>query len=107
MMLFLSLSSLVMNIEYVIIQIPLNGYNPPDIDHANLQLTEGTIASDWLGRLNVRMMHFAALRTLMKHFNFQYLINDGIVVWRAWILFQQEQTWRVALMLLMIMNVGV
>ncbi|KIK57503.1 hypothetical protein GYMLUDRAFT_246852 [Collybiopsis luxurians FD-317 M1] len=34
------------------------------------------------------------------------ILSDFIVVWRAWALFQQEKLWKVALVLLMIVNIG-
>ncbi|KIK51366.1 hypothetical protein GYMLUDRAFT_50601 [Collybiopsis luxurians FD-317 M1] len=35
------------------------------------------------------------------------LCCDFIVVWRAWVLFQQERLWKIALVLSMIVNIGI
>ncbi|KIK57994.1 hypothetical protein GYMLUDRAFT_246372 [Collybiopsis luxurians FD-317 M1] len=35
------------------------------------------------------------------------LLSDAVVVWRAWVLFQQERLWKVTLALLMIVNIGI
>ncbi|KIK60855.1 hypothetical protein GYMLUDRAFT_244013 [Collybiopsis luxurians FD-317 M1] len=35
------------------------------------------------------------------------LLSDFIVVWRAWVLFQQERFWKMGLLLLMIVNIGI
>ncbi|KIK52228.1 hypothetical protein GYMLUDRAFT_970649 [Collybiopsis luxurians FD-317 M1] len=35
------------------------------------------------------------------------LCSDFIVVWRAWVLFQQERLWKIALVLSMIVNIGI
>ncbi|KIK69447.1 hypothetical protein GYMLUDRAFT_35508 [Collybiopsis luxurians FD-317 M1] len=35
------------------------------------------------------------------------LLSDSIVVWRAWALFQQERPWKIALAILMIINIGI
>ncbi|KIK57940.1 hypothetical protein GYMLUDRAFT_246594 [Collybiopsis luxurians FD-317 M1] len=35
------------------------------------------------------------------------LLSDFIVVWRAWVLFQQERRWQIALMILTIFNIGI
>ncbi|KIK54733.1 hypothetical protein GYMLUDRAFT_249251 [Collybiopsis luxurians FD-317 M1] len=35
------------------------------------------------------------------------LLNDLIVIWRAWILFQRERFWQAALVLLMVVNIGI
>ncbi|KAF9064808.1 hypothetical protein BDP27DRAFT_1450582, partial [Rhodocollybia butyracea] len=37
----------------------------------------------------------------------ELLLSDGIVVWRAWCLFQQDRYWRLLLLILMIANIGV
>ncbi|THU87414.1 hypothetical protein K435DRAFT_867306 [Dendrothele bispora CBS 962.96] len=71
MMLFISLTSLVMNVEFIIIQIPLNGYNPPDLKKTASSVTELEIGLNFLSKLN-------------------FIIGDTIVVWRAWVLFPQR-----------------
>ncbi|THU81432.1 hypothetical protein K435DRAFT_809087 [Dendrothele bispora CBS 962.96] len=78
MMFLASLSSLVMDIEAIIIQILLNGYNPPDSKEAISLVTELEIACNFLGRLN-------------------FFMGDMIVVWRAWVLFPQRLPARIAL----------
>ncbi|THU89796.1 hypothetical protein K435DRAFT_802464 [Dendrothele bispora CBS 962.96] len=78
MMLFLSLSSLAMGIEDIIIQIPVNGYNPPDSKEV-VPLNAGLrIGLNLMNRLN-------------------YVIGDIVVVWRAWVLFPQKLAVKVTL----------
>ncbi|THU86119.1 hypothetical protein K435DRAFT_868580 [Dendrothele bispora CBS 962.96] len=73
-----SLSSLVMNVKFIIIQIPLVGYNPPDLGEVISLITKLEIGVDSLNRLN-------------------YLMGDIIVVWRAWVLFPQKLPAKMAL----------
>ncbi|THU86492.1 hypothetical protein K435DRAFT_805075 [Dendrothele bispora CBS 962.96] len=77
-MLFLSLSSLVMNIEFMIIEIPLNGYNPPDSREVIPLTTRLRIGLNLMERLN-------------------YVIGDIVVAWRAWVLFPQRLAVKVTL----------
>ncbi|THU87198.1 hypothetical protein K435DRAFT_804528 [Dendrothele bispora CBS 962.96] len=53
MMLFLSLSSLAMGTEDMIIQIPLNGYNPPDSKEVIPLITGLKIGFNLMNRLNL------------------------------------------------------
>ncbi|THV08097.1 hypothetical protein K435DRAFT_787652 [Dendrothele bispora CBS 962.96] len=78
MMLFLSLSYLVMNIEFAIIQIPTIGYNPPDSKEVIPLITGLTIGHNLMTRLN-------------------YVMGDIVVVWRAWVLFPQSLAVKVTL----------
>ncbi|THU97546.1 hypothetical protein K435DRAFT_796412 [Dendrothele bispora CBS 962.96] len=71
MMLFFSLSYLVMNIEFAIIQIPSFSYNPPDSKEVIPLITGLKIGLNLMDRLN-------------------YFIGDIVVVWRAWVLFPQR-----------------
>ena len=34
-------------------------------------------------------------------------LSDAVVVWRAWVLFQQDRLWKITLALFMIVNIGV
>ncbi|THU97540.1 hypothetical protein K435DRAFT_662606 [Dendrothele bispora CBS 962.96] len=78
MMLFLSLSYLVMTIEFIIVQIPLNGYNPPDSREVIPLITGLEIGLNLMERLN-------------------YVIGDIVVVWRAWVLFPRRLLVKIAL----------
>ncbi|THV08110.1 hypothetical protein K435DRAFT_641683 [Dendrothele bispora CBS 962.96] len=78
MMLFLSLSSLVMDIELIIVAIPIIGYNPPDSREFILLITGLQIGLNLMDRLN-------------------YVISDIVVAWRAWVLFPQRLAVKVTL----------
>ncbi|THU93583.1 hypothetical protein K435DRAFT_861358 [Dendrothele bispora CBS 962.96] len=78
MMLAFSLSSLVMNIEFAITQIPLNGYNPPDIGGTISLTNRLEISGSFMERLN-------------------YVLGDVVVVWRAWVLFPRRLPVKVTL----------
>ncbi|KAF5353819.1 hypothetical protein D9758_010577 [Tetrapyrgos nigripes] len=82
-MLILSLVSLVLEFEYNVVQIPSIGYNPPDPDWLTRVMANITIAGAFMQRLN-------------------FLGSDGIVVWRAWVLFPRNLTVRIVLALCMI-----
>ncbi|THV01210.1 hypothetical protein K435DRAFT_793552 [Dendrothele bispora CBS 962.96] len=71
MMFLASLASLVMSIEDIIIQMPLVGYNPPDLGQIN--------------SLNKRLM--IGLNVMSR---VNYVMGDIVVVWRAWVLFSQR-----------------
>ncbi|THU86494.1 hypothetical protein K435DRAFT_868247 [Dendrothele bispora CBS 962.96] len=86
-MFFVSLSSLVMNIEDIIIQIPLLGYNPPNLGDIGPLITELEISINSLNRLN-------------------YVLGDIIVVWRAWVLFPQRLTAKIALSICLMGSFG-
>ncbi|THV06356.1 hypothetical protein K435DRAFT_789502 [Dendrothele bispora CBS 962.96] len=77
MMLFLSLSILVMNVEFVLVQIPLYG-NSPDIGSIVTWIIELEIGGNLIQRLN-------------------YIMGDIVVVWRAWVLFPERLSARIAL----------
>ncbi|THU86486.1 hypothetical protein K435DRAFT_922581 [Dendrothele bispora CBS 962.96] len=77
-MLFLSLSSLVLSMEIVITQLPLNRYNPPDSREVIPLGARLQIGLDLTERLN-------------------YVIGDIVVVWRAWVLFPQRLAVKVTL----------
>ncbi|KAF5353847.1 hypothetical protein D9758_010557 [Tetrapyrgos nigripes] len=82
-MLILSLASLLLMFEYSIVQIPSIGYNPPDPDLLVRVMMNLTIAGAFIDRFN-------------------FLGSDGIVVWRAWVLFPRNLTVRIVLTLCMI-----
>ncbi|KAF5353821.1 hypothetical protein D9758_010575 [Tetrapyrgos nigripes] len=86
-MLILSLMSLVLEFEYNVVQIPSIGYNPPDPDWLTRVMANITIAGAFMHRLN-------------------FLASDGIVVWRAWVLFPRNLTVRIVLVLCMIGSTG-
>ncbi|KAK7464942.1 hypothetical protein VKT23_006150 [Stygiomarasmius scandens] len=67
-MLIFSTISLVLEIEFYITQLPLFSFNLPDPDKIIKLLTNQQISLLFMERMN-------------------YPISDGIVVWRAWILF--------------------
>ncbi|THU76291.1 hypothetical protein K435DRAFT_974489 [Dendrothele bispora CBS 962.96] len=73
-----SLSSLAITIYFIIIQIPLNGYNPPDPGEIFPLMIKLQISLSSLNRLN-------------------YIIGDMVVVWRAWVLFPQRLSAKIAL----------
>ncbi|KAF5372187.1 hypothetical protein D9758_004978 [Tetrapyrgos nigripes] len=82
LMLSISTGSLILNIQYALLQISTTGYNV-DFDAA-LQLSKNIlIGHGFLDRLN-------------------FLISDGIVVWRAWIMFSHSLFVRGVLSLCMI-----
>ncbi|THV03747.1 hypothetical protein K435DRAFT_851535 [Dendrothele bispora CBS 962.96] len=66
-----SLSSLVMSTEDIIVQIPFNGYNPPDLGESISLDTGLNIGLNFMRRLN-------------------FLMGDIIIVWRAWVLFPRK-----------------
>ncbi|THV02322.1 hypothetical protein K435DRAFT_921770 [Dendrothele bispora CBS 962.96] len=78
MMLTFSLSSLVMNTEFVITQIPLNGYNPLDIEGIISLTNRFEISANFMEKLN-------------------YILGDVVVVWRAWVLFPRRLPVKVTL----------
>ncbi|KAF5353818.1 hypothetical protein D9758_010570 [Tetrapyrgos nigripes] len=82
-MMMISFASLVIDFEFSLVQIPSIGYNPPD--------------PDWLARV---MANLTIAGAFMERFN--YLGSDGIVVWRAWVLFPRNLTVRIVLVLCMI-----
>ncbi|KAH7874514.1 uncharacterized protein C8R40DRAFT_1237929 [Lentinula edodes] len=73
-----STSLVILDLEYILVQIPLGSFNPPDIQKTTKILGNIKISGNFLERLN-------------------FLINDGIVVWRAWILFPRN--WHIKLLL--------
>jgi hypothetical protein len=52
-MLLLSTSVIVLQLEYILVQIPLKGYNPPDMGHVTRLLKDMKISDDFFIRLNV------------------------------------------------------
>ncbi|THU78316.1 hypothetical protein K435DRAFT_876759 [Dendrothele bispora CBS 962.96] len=71
MMLFVSLSVIIINTEFLILQIAMSGFNPPHLAKTISLETKLDITPNILIRLN-------------------YAIGDIIVVWRAWVLFPQS-----------------
>ncbi|THV01580.1 hypothetical protein K435DRAFT_853596 [Dendrothele bispora CBS 962.96] len=67
-----------MEIEDIITQIPLDGYNPPHSREAITLTTGLDIGGDLMDRLN-------------------YVIGDIVVVWRAWVLFPRRMPVKVIL----------
>ncbi|KAF9061800.1 hypothetical protein BDP27DRAFT_1337586 [Rhodocollybia butyracea] len=70
-----STTSIVLSLEYILVQIPLLSFHPPN--PAKL-LGDMKITLNFLERVN-------------------YVINDSIVVWRAWILFPHNRLVKVVL----------
>ena len=67
MMLFLSLSNLVVDIEFVMIQIPLYGYNPLDIirrTYAIIDSRKNCVddTHDYVGGIGIILHHISAIR---------------------------------------------
>ncbi|KAF5356685.1 hypothetical protein D9758_013756 [Tetrapyrgos nigripes] len=72
LMLILSMADMVLNLLYNLIQIPLEGYNATSLaDKIILQSGNMQIAVAMFSRIN-------------------FVIGDGIVIWRAWILFPRN-----------------
>ncbi|KAE9404185.1 hypothetical protein BT96DRAFT_989667 [Gymnopus androsaceus JB14] len=70
---FLNSTALViLDLEYILVQIPLGGFNPANPVKAMQLLSNIKIAGNFLERLN-------------------FLINDSIVVWRTWILYPHHR----------------
>ncbi|KAF9075619.1 hypothetical protein BDP27DRAFT_1415392 [Rhodocollybia butyracea] len=65
-------SLLILDLEFILVQIPLAGFNPPDPVTTGKLLGNIKISENFLERIN-------------------FLVNDGIVVWRAWILFPNNR----------------
>ncbi|KAF5336787.1 hypothetical protein D9758_017708 [Tetrapyrgos nigripes] len=70
-MLIIATTYATLNVLFVLVQIPLNGYNVDNVAHVIQQVTDIDIALNMVERLN-------------------YVIGDGIVLWRAWILFPRD-----------------
>ncbi|KAF5365209.1 hypothetical protein D9758_005461 [Tetrapyrgos nigripes] len=71
LMFLTSTLSVIFSLEFILLQIPLGGFNPPDPD-AIIQLTTNIqIASEFMEKVN-------------------FVLSDGIVVWRAWIIFPRN-----------------
>ncbi|KAE9397857.1 hypothetical protein BT96DRAFT_940619 [Gymnopus androsaceus JB14] len=65
---FLNSTALViLDLEFTLVQVPFTGFNPPNLVKAMKLLGNIKIAGNFFARLN-------------------FLINDSIVIWRAWIL---------------------
>ncbi|KAF5347475.1 hypothetical protein D9758_015044 [Tetrapyrgos nigripes] len=79
-MLMITSASLILELAFIIIQIPLNGYNIANIRYVIQQVLHIEIAKPVIERLN-------------------YVIGDGIVVWRAWIMFPRDYTVKFALII--------
>jgi len=55
-MLLLSTSIIVLQLEFILVQIPLKGYNPPDTMHVSTLLRDMKISDDFFIRLNVSLI---------------------------------------------------
>ncbi|KAJ3770908.1 hypothetical protein FB446DRAFT_129463 [Lentinula raphanica] len=80
------------------------GFNLDDIDYTFVRILPGGLVAQAESADNHTttwqyMPSWAATINL--------LLSDCIVAWRAWILFQQEKFWRLALVALMVANIGV
>ncbi|KAF5346169.1 hypothetical protein D9758_009925 [Tetrapyrgos nigripes] len=71
-MLLSSTAYLILTLEFIVIQIPLNSFHPPDLPRTERLISNARIAANFMERIN-------------------FLVNDGIVVWRAWILFPRNR----------------
>ncbi|KAF5361240.1 hypothetical protein D9758_010246 [Tetrapyrgos nigripes] len=71
LMLILETTQATLNVLFSLVQIPLSGYNVVNVANVIQQLTDMEIALNMVVRLN-------------------YVIGDGIVVWRAWIMFPRN-----------------
>ncbi|KAK7462280.1 hypothetical protein VKT23_007880 [Stygiomarasmius scandens] len=75
LMLLTSGALMVLNTEYVIAQLLTGGYNPPDV----IPLLKNLVISvNFVERMN-------------------YVISDGVVVWRAWVMFSSNLYVRILL----------
>ncbi|KAK7466174.1 hypothetical protein VKT23_004894 [Stygiomarasmius scandens] len=95
LMLFTSLTSIILRAQFAISQVPLLGFNPPDAEDVTPFLTNSVVVTAFLDRFN-------------------YVLSDGIVVWRAWILFPRNLTVKIILSICVIgsaagafINVGI
>ncbi|KAF5368506.1 hypothetical protein D9758_002313 [Tetrapyrgos nigripes] len=70
-MLLLATTNATLTVLFSLLQSPLYGYNVDNVANVIQQVTDTSIASNIVARLN-------------------YVIGDGIVVWRAWIMFPQN-----------------
>ncbi|KAF5329916.1 hypothetical protein D9758_018796 [Tetrapyrgos nigripes] len=70
-MLILATTYATLNMLSILLQLPLNGYSVVNVANVIQQITYLDIAEEMLARLN-------------------YVIGDGIVVWRAWIMFPRN-----------------
>ncbi|KAF5373026.1 hypothetical protein D9758_001545 [Tetrapyrgos nigripes] len=68
LMFIVTIGSAVLNTQFILLDMTTSGYNVPNIAEIEQQTVDLEIASLILDRLN-------------------YVIGDGIVIWRAWILF--------------------
>ncbi|KAF5353814.1 hypothetical protein D9758_010578 [Tetrapyrgos nigripes] len=82
-MLIVSLATLLLDLEYTLVQIPSIGFTPPDPDILARLMTNMTIASSFMTRFN-------------------FLASDAIVVWRAWVLFPRSLAVKITLILCII-----
>ncbi|KAK7447437.1 hypothetical protein VKT23_014146 [Stygiomarasmius scandens] len=71
LMLLSSTVIIVIQMEFSLVQLPINGMHPPEPKDILPVLENMKIASTFLQRVN-------------------YLLSDGIVVWRTWILFPRS-----------------
>ncbi|KAF9257450.1 hypothetical protein L218DRAFT_1006153 [Marasmius fiardii PR-910] len=67
-MFLISTCSLVLNLQYYLILLPMFSPNPPDLNILGSLLSKISIAFNMFDRTN-------------------YIISDGIVVWRAWVFY--------------------
>ncbi|THV00453.1 hypothetical protein K435DRAFT_854683 [Dendrothele bispora CBS 962.96] len=82
-MLLSSTGVIIAQIEFNLVQLPINGINPPDPEVILPILENLKITSTFLQRIN-------------------FLLSDGIVVWRTWILFPQSLVVKIVLSICMI-----
>jgi len=99
LMLLSSTVIVVIQMEFALVQLPINGMHPPEPKDILPVLENMKIASTFLQRVNVRKMFCGIeIRTDVL----QYLLSDGIVVWRTWILFPRSMIVKMVLSICMI-----
>ncbi|KAF5343458.1 hypothetical protein D9758_011845 [Tetrapyrgos nigripes] len=85
-MLLFSTSIIVLQLEYILVQIPLKGYDPPDMLTVTRLLKDMKISDDFFIRLN-------------------FLISDCVLVWRSWILYPRGFMVKIALCVSVLVSV--
>ncbi|KAF5353598.1 hypothetical protein D9758_013773 [Tetrapyrgos nigripes] len=86
-MLILATTIATLDVLFILLEIPLNGYNVVNVANIIQQATDINIASGMVSRLN-------------------YVIGDGIVVWRAWVMFPRNLVARGVLVICFMGSLG-